>query len=168
MALALAFVLKIVSVRLMPAGGGVSLASVAPLWAYAMRHGPRSGALVGACFGALQLLLRPQVVHWAQALLDYPVAFSSAGLAGLPLLPPAAACVLAACARYAAHVASGVVFWSSAAPPGPPIWSYSMTYNLYVFPDAVIAAIALAAIARRLRVEPSAAPDPGQATKPQP
>ncbi|MBI3890006.1 MAG: energy-coupled thiamine transporter ThiT [Candidatus Wallbacteria bacterium] len=150
MALALAFVLKVVSVRVMPAGGGISLASLAPLWAYSIRYGVRAGAFVGASFGVLQLMLRPEVMHWAQALLDYPVAFASAGAAGLAGVHPAIACTLATLARYGAHVLSGVVFWSSAAPKGTPVWLYALSYNLVVFADAALAGIALAAIARRV------------------
>ncbi|MBI2945747.1 MAG: energy-coupled thiamine transporter ThiT [Candidatus Wallbacteria bacterium] len=150
MALALAFVLKVASVRIMPAGGGVSLAALAPLWLFAMRHGAWRGAGLGASFGALQLMLRPEVVHWAQALLDYPVAFASVGAAALPWGQPVAGCVLATLARYGAHVASGVVFWSSAAPAGVPVLQYALAYNLYVFPDALVAALALGAISRRI------------------
>ncbi len=152
LALALAFVLKVASVRIMPAGGGVSLAALAPLWLFSMRHGAWRGAGLGASFGALQLMLRPEVVHWAQALLDYPVAFASVGAAALHWGRPVAGCVLATLARYGAHVVSGVVFWSSAAPASVPVLEYSLIYNLYVFPDALLAGLALAAISRRVPV----------------
>lgn len=150
MAIALAAVLKALPAPRLVAGGSITLGSLAPLWAFSARHGWRQGAMVGACFGAIDLMLHPSVVHWAQALLDYPLAFASVGLAGLPGLPLPARLALSAAARYAVHVASGVVFFAANAPAGTPALVFSAVYNFYVFPDALVAGAFLAAIARRL------------------
>lgn len=150
MAVALAAVLKALPAPRMVAGGSITLGCLAPLWAFSARHGWRRGAMVGACFGAIDLMLNPAIVHWAQALLDYPLAFATAGLVGLPGLPLPAGVALSAAARYAVHVLSGVVFFAANAPAGTPALAFSAVYNLYVFPDALVAGALLAAIARRL------------------
>jgi thiamine transporter len=152
MAVALAAVLKMLPAPRLVAGGSVTPGCLAPLWAFSARHGWRRGVMVGACFGAIDLMLNPAIVHWAQVLLDYPLAFATVGLVGLPGLPLPARVALSAVARYAIHVASGVVFFAANAPADTPALAFSAVYNLYVFPDALVAAVLLAAIARRLPV----------------
>lgn len=155
--LALAAVLNTVKVFEMPQGGTVSLVML-PLIVLAVRRGAGVGVLAGILYGVIDVMIDPFVVHWAQFLLDYPVAYGAVGLSGLlagvvksgiaqgritralmiGLVP---AVILGAFARYAAHVASGVVFFAEFA-EGQPVLAYSAVYNLYV---AVSAAACLAA-----------------------
>lgn len=157
--LALAAVLNTVKVFEMPQGGTVSLVML-PLFVLAVRRGAGVGVLAGVLYGVVDVMIDPFVVHWAQFLLDYPVAYGAVGLAGLlagviksnisqgkitqtlliGLLP---AVIIGASARYAAHVASGVIFFAEFA-EGQPVLAYSAVYNLYV---AVSAAACLAAAA---------------------
>ena len=44
--------------------------------------GPVQGILCGIAYGMLQLAIGPYVVHPAQLLLDYPIAFGMLGLSG--------------------------------------------------------------------------------------
>ncbi len=118
----------------MPLGGTVSL-EMLPILVLAVRRGLLAGLTGGVLFGAVDFLLEPYFVHWAQIFLDYPIAFAAVGLAGLwsPVwrrlagagmaravawvLPAAVA--TGAVARYAAHFVSGVVFFATTAMGGP-------------------------------------------------
>lgn len=177
LSIALASVLGTLKLLQMPNGGEVSLAML-PLFVLAIRRGPVVGVTAGALYGSVDAILYPAVVHPAQFLLDYPVAYGLVGLAGawagawrraplggpsvrsLPLLAPAVA--VGALGRYAAHVVSGLVFFGEYAPEGQPVLVYSLLYNLYVW---VSAAVCLAAAAVVLPVLAQAiGPAPDEAT----
>ena len=132
---ALGAVLHFVRVWQMPAGGTVSL-EMLPIFVLALRRGPLVGVAAGALLGLVDLGLEPFVVHWAQFLLDYPVAFALVGLSGvfaptwraasrdgrmkrtaLWILPLAV--VTGALGRYVAHFISGVIFFATADFGGP-------------------------------------------------
>lgn len=150
--IALATVLGMLTLWRMPQGGSVSL-EMLPIFVLAFRRGLRPGLVAGALYGLVDLMVNPFIVHWAQLLLDYPVAYLLVGLAGLGAAALAreiargrstrVASVLAAgiavgsAGRYVAHVISGVIFFSEFAPAGQPVWAYSAVYNLYVPLSAV-------------------------------
>lgn len=170
---ALAAVLHFVRVWQMPAGGSVSL-EMLPLLVLGLRRGPVAGLVAGALFGAVDYFMEPFFVHWVQLFLDYPIAFAAVGgLAGLwmPLwrrliaagrtaaamswVVPAAV-IMASLGRYAAHFASGVVFFATTIMGGPladgqsafssagalgAATAYSAIYNLYV-PLSAVACLA--------------------------
>jgi thiamine transporter len=159
----------------MPAGGTVSL-EMLPILVLGLRRGPVAGLAAGALYGVVDYFMEPFFVHWVQLFLDYPLAFALVGgLAGVwtPLwrrlmatgrtaiavswVVPAAV-VLASLGRYAAHFASGVVFFATAVMGGPladgqspfsnagalgAAAAYSAIYNLYV---PISAAACLAAM----------------------
>lgn len=79
---ALSFALSYVRIFKMPMGGSVTLASMLPLMLFAYMFGCRRGILVGAVYGVLQAVQDPWIVHPAQFMLDYVVAFMSIGLTG--------------------------------------------------------------------------------------
>ena len=78
--------------------------------------------------------------------LDYVLAFGVLGLAGTIAKPirnqyvaAAAGTGLVLLLRYACHVASGILIWDSYAPPGQPVWLYSVVYNAtYMVPELLI------------------------------
>jgi thiamine transporter len=157
---ALAAVLNLVRIWHMPMGGTVSL-EMLPIVVFALRRGVGPGIAVGAAYGMVDLFLEPQVVHWAQFLLDYPVAYATVGLAGLfrrtgEIATPAVSAVwrrplagvaLAGLVRTAVHVVSGFVFFASYAPAGQPAWLYSLAYNgTYMLPATVLTAVAAVAV----------------------
>ena len=158
MAVALAVVLDLISKSLplprMPYGGSISLRGI-PIVVVALRHGYRAGALAGIASGFVELLMGAFYVHPIQILMDYPVAFGALGLAGLagPIetttgIKPRLQIALAACiggvARFAAHFASGLVFWRAYAPEGQPVWLYSLLYNgSYILPEIIITILLL-------------------------
>jgi thiamine transporter len=174
--IALAAVLHFVKVWQMPFGGSISL-EMLPIFVLALRRGPVAGLVAGALFGVVDYLLEPYFVHWAQLLLDYPVAFAAVGgLSGLwaPLwrrmtdsprwtsvatawIAPAAV-ITGALGRYAAHFASGVIFFATTAMGGPlanghsafanasalrAASVYSALYNLYVPISAAVCLVAM-------------------------
>ncbi|MDI6712587.1 MAG: energy-coupled thiamine transporter ThiT [Anaerosomatales bacterium] len=143
---ALAAVLNSIKLWRMPQGGTFSLGML-PLFVLAVRRGPAVGVAAGALYGIVDFFVDPYPpVHWIQFALDYPLAYAGVGLSGL--LSPAVvrarragssswtawllgAVALGAAARYAVHVASGVVFFAEYA-QGQPALAYSLGYNLYV------------------------------------
>ena len=162
---------------MLPQGGRVSLVML-PLVVYGLRRGPVAGMMAGALFGLVDLVIEPIGVFMPiQILLDYPIAFGLAGwVAGLfagawrtataegpgrmiwiAVLSTAAA----TSARFAAHWLSGVVFFASFAPPGQPVWLYSLLYNgAYLLPTAILSAAAAAAVLPALQRIPATSVGP--------
>lgn len=155
LAIALAAVLNLLKIWRMPNAGTVSFVML-PIIVIALRRGVWVGVITGVLYGFVDFFIDPYPpVHWAQPLLDYPVAYGLVGLAGLmapawqraqlsgdrrrALAAIAAACVIAGLGRYLAHTASGVLFFAEYAPPGQPVLVYSLLYNLYVPLSAVLA-----------------------------
>jgi thiamine transporter len=148
-------------------GGSVSLEGL-PILVVAFRRGAAAGAAVGAVYGLVGFMLRPVVVHPAQLVLDYPLAFGllgwGAGLAGGSAvgwgtdhwwrgrLRISAGVVLGNGLRLLAHFVSGIVFFAAYAPPGRPVWLYSLGYNAsYMLPQALLQ-ILLAQVLLRILV----------------
>jgi len=156
LAVALAAVLNLPFLRIqLPfnfAGGTIAL-NMLPLLVVALRRGLVPGLVAGALYGCIDAIVDPSVVHPVQFLLDYPVAYSLVGLAGLssPLwrrrmaagasdssrwLVLVGAMFLGVGGRFAAHWLSGVVFFGVYAPEGQPVWLYSLIYqSTYLLPS---------------------------------
>ena len=89
--LALATVLSLVSIYKAPYGGSVTPASMLPIIIIAYRYGPKWGLLTGFAHALLQQLFDISYLSWATSfwavmaivLLDYLVAFSALGFAGI-------------------------------------------------------------------------------------
>ncbi|MCS7201999.1 MAG: energy-coupled thiamine transporter ThiT [Dictyoglomus sp.] len=82
MSIALALLLWYLKIGEMPQGGSISL-QMLPLFIFALRWGLIPGLFVGLVYGLVHSLQDLYVVHWFQYILDYPIAFSLIGLAGL-------------------------------------------------------------------------------------
>ena len=81
--LALALVFNALKLFTLPNGGSVDLAMI-PIFIFALRWGVGWGLLEGFLFGLLQMLIDGAVAWgWQSLLLDYLVAFTPLGLAGL-------------------------------------------------------------------------------------
>ena len=145
---ALSFALSYIKIFSMPQGGSVTLASLLPIMLFAYVYGPKKGIFVGFIYGALQAMQDPYLIHPAQFLLDYPVAFAAVGLADafrnikrldkLPQVKFALGAILAGALRFVCHVFSGVFAFGADAPVGQNLWAYSTAYNSYVFIDIAI------------------------------
>jgi thiamine transporter len=114
-------------------------------------YGTKKGVLVCFIYGVLQAIQDPWLIHPAQFLLDYPVAFSAIGLSGafanlkpFEKIPQASFLlggILGGSFRFISHVLSGVFAFSTYAGELNP-WIYSLGYNSFVFIDIAIALIA--------------------------
>lgn len=146
--IAMAFVLSYIKLFSMPAGGSVTLCSMLPIFLFADRFGLKNGLLAGLAYGLLQFLQKPEIYHWAQVVIDYPLAFSALGLAGVFACvknPKARAwtlpmgCVVGGAGRLVFAVVSGAVFFGAYAPEGMNPWLYSLGYNgAYLGVDAAL------------------------------
>lgn len=160
---ALSAVLGLIGFWQMPQGGSISFTMV-PIFILALLRGPRAGIAAGILYGLVDLVLEPYAYHPVQVLLDYPIAYGLCGLAGVfsararglvlgdrygasfwqAALPGIA---LGAFGRYAAHVASGLIFFSSyAIELGQAPLVYSAVYNSFVLISGVAAAFVTFAV----------------------
>jgi len=137
-AITMSFVLSYVKIIQFPNGGSITVASMLPIFIFAYIAGPRAGMLAGLCYGMLQFIQDYYFVHWVQFLLDYPIAFSMLGLAGLFKGRLYLGAIAGSMARFVCHLLSGVVFFASFA-GNQNVFLYSFLYNIsYILPDAVI------------------------------
>ncbi|WP_347550390.1 energy-coupled thiamine transporter ThiT [Pseudalkalibacillus hwajinpoensis] len=147
---AIGIILDLLSLRLWPNGGSVSLAMV-PIFVISFRRGLGPGLIAGLLVGILQpLISAPFYVHPIQFLLDYPIAFMLVGTAGLFSVSATAVkrkritmiaigCLVGSLCRLASHFVSGVVWFGYMAPEGTPVALYSILYNAsYLLPTAAI------------------------------
>ena len=145
--IAMSFALSYIKLWEMPQGGSVTLASLLPLMIFSYMFGVKKGVFAGMIYGILQAIQDPWLLHPAQFLLDYPVAFAAIGLAGMfrgvtalenkPQLAFALGGVVASVLRFLCHILSGVFAFSEYAGDQNP-WIYSMAYNSFVFIDIAI------------------------------
>ena len=145
--IAMSFALSYIKLWEMPQGGSITLASLLPLMIYSYMFGVRKGVFAGFIYGLLQAIQDPWLIHPAQFLLDYPVAFAAIGVAGMfrnveafqfsPQLKFAAGAIVASVLRFLAHIFSGVFAFSEYAGDQNP-WTYSLAYNSFVFIDIAL------------------------------
>lgn len=156
----LSFMLSYIKLFSAPQGGSVTLASMLPIMLYASMFGTKRGLLAGLVYGLLQFIQKPEIYHWAQVLLDYPLAFTVIGLAGLPgslkLLPVGT--IIGGFARFAVHTISGFLFFSEVL-NGSALWAsvvYNGWYMLFDTAICFVLAFPVAAIVRRTGIAPKA------------
>ncbi len=155
MAVALSFALSCIRLYRMPQGGSVTPASMLPLMLFSAAFGVGPGLLAGAVDGLLQYLQGGSFAHPIQFLLDYVLAYSLIGLAGLYRVFPKAwskwslylAMVIAAAARAFSATLAGVLYWESTP------WA-SLVYNgTYLIPDTLICILVALLVGQRLLKE---------------
>ena len=151
--IAMSFALSYLAPIHLPYGGSVTIASLLPLMIYSYMFGVRKGVFAGAIYGLLQVIQDPWILHPAQLLLDYPIAFAGIGLAGMfrgvekfrkmPQVSFLLGALVGSAIRYLAHLFAGVfAFGQFAADYGfDSDWLYSLTYNSFVFADIAIAIV---------------------------
>ena len=153
--IALSTVLAMLKIIDMPYGGSVTFAQMLPILIYAYRHGAKYGMGAALTSSLIQLLLGLEnfsylpLVTWYSivvlALLDYVVAYSAFGIAGLlkkkldyknALLVGA---VSASVIRYLCHVISGFTAWTAFELPSGAVLAYSFGYNAtYMIPETIV------------------------------
>ncbi|WP_059173284.1 energy-coupled thiamine transporter ThiT [Bacillus sp. FJAT-27445] len=164
---ALAFLLDLAasffSFKIWPQGGSVSIAMV-PIFLMAYRWGLKGGLLTGFLLGLLQIVLgQAYIIHPVQGALDYLVAFTVVGTAGIFanavrnskadgkktkwLSYMSLGVVLGSALRFLAHFIGGIVFFGDSAPEGTPAALFSFLYNgTYMLPNAILSAILVALV----------------------
>jgi len=125
----LATVLSYIKIFSLPQGGSVTAASMVPILWLALRRGPKVGLFAATLYGVVQLAAGPYIVHPAQVLLDYPIAFGLLGVAGFFQKRPYIGVTLGIIGRFVAHFISGIIFWAIYAPEGMSPAVYSAAYN---------------------------------------
>ncbi|SEG03849.1 thiamine transporter [Caloramator fervidus] len=140
--ISMSFILSFVKFLQMPQGGTITLGSMIPIMLFAYIFGYKDGIIAGAAYGILQFIQDQYVVHWAQVLIDYPLAFAALGLAGLYRKNFTVSLIIGGISRMIFHIISGAIFFASYAPEGMnPLW-YSIVYNFsYLGPDLLVCII---------------------------
>ncbi len=149
--IAMSYALSYLIIVDMPQGGSITIASLLPLMLYAYMFGTKKGVLAGAIYGLMQAIQDPYIIHPAQFLLDYPVAFACIGLAGIfsnnkifeniPQLQFALGAIVAGLCRFVMHFFSGVFAFGAFA-GGENVYLYSLGYQAgYVLPDIAIVVV---------------------------
>ncbi|MDY0406059.1 energy-coupled thiamine transporter ThiT [Virgibacillus sp. 179-BFC.A HS] len=136
-------------------GGSISLAMI-PIFIVSFRWGLKGGLLSGFLWGILQIPLGGYVLVPLQGFIDYAVAFTVLGFAGVFAGKIKQAVkeghskayftyilmgvVLGSMLRFAAHFTAGIVFFSESLPDGwHNAWIYSLVYNAsYMVPSMII------------------------------
>ncbi len=148
--IAMSFALSYIKLFKMPQGGSVTLVSLLPLMIFSYAYGVKKGVLAGFVYGILQAAQDPYIIHPAQFLLDYPIAFALVGFAGLfasirairlPQVRFVLGGVLASVLRFVSHVFSGVFAFAAYAGESN-VWAYSLAYNSFVFVDIALVLVA--------------------------
>ena len=144
----MSFGLSYVKIFEMPQGGSITLFSLLPIMIFSFIYGTKKGVFVCFIYGVLQAIQDPWIIHPAQFLLDYPVAFAAIGLSGafakikvfekLPQVSFLLGGILSASIRFFSHVLSGVFAFSSTYAGDLNSWLYSLGYNSFVFIDMAI------------------------------
>lgn len=148
---AMSFGLSYIKLFALPQGGSVTLFSLLPVMIFSYVYGTRKGVFICFIYGILQAIQDPWIIHPAQFLLDYPVAFAAIGLSGMfgsirlnerfPQITFALGGIVASVLRYVSHVFSGVFAFAAYAGDVNP-WIYSLGYNSFVFVDIAITLVA--------------------------
>lgn len=152
MAIALATVIStFIKLPSLPFGGSVTLFSMLVICLPGYWYGARAGLLAAFVYGILQFLIGPYVVHPAQVILDYPLAFGALGISGLFASRRhglTAGYLCGVLGRFFFHQLSGLIFYTAYvgdfAGNLAAIWA-STVYNLsYLVPEAAATLLLLA------------------------
>ena len=147
---ALAFVLSFIKLYELPNGGSLTPAMF-PILLYALRWGLPQGLTAGFVFGLLQLIFDGAYAWgWQSMLLDYLLAFTPLGLAGLfkgkawGIFPGT---FIGCLGRFIVHHISGITIYRIIEPTAVPglgtydnAHLYSLVYNgSYMLPNMILA-----------------------------
>ncbi len=142
----LSMILSYIRLYRFPQGGSVTPAAMLPLILYAVMFGPLPGIIAGFAFGMLRLIQDPYIIHWAQFLLDYPLAYGALGLGGFYRKNLTVACIFAGFGRFLMSFLSGVIFFGIYAPEGMNVWLYSFIVNFFAIGGNTLICILIALI----------------------
>lgn len=148
MSIALGTILSNIKLFEFPFGGSVTLLSMLIICLPGYWFGLEAGLITGVAYGVLQLIIDPYVIHPAQLVLDYLLAFGALGLSGLfsnsknGLLKGYMAGVTG---RWICTALSGWIFFAEYAWEGWNPFAYTLAYNgAYIFTEATVTLAILA------------------------
>lgn len=163
--IALATVLSFIRVFKLPWGGSITLLSMLPIALFSIKRGVKSGMIVSFLFALIQFGqgILDGLFGWGLTLgmlitcilLDYILAFTVLGLAGLfrkKLSGQIAGIALAVALRFLCHFLSGVVIWHSFGQLWGDFytentWLYSLLYNgAYMLPELIFTVVGAVAL----------------------
>ena len=163
--LVLDLVAKLYSDAIWPMGGSISVAML-PIFIMSFRYGLKGGLVSGFAIGVIQILWAGSgIVHWAQVGLDYVIAYSVVGLAGIyagkihrsdrvasKLYYVNTSILIGGALRTVSHILSGYIYFGEYAPEGlkdlPLAWS--IIYNLgYMVPSIILCMIFMNIIVKK-------------------
>ena len=159
--LALAVVLEYITLFIpkMPQGGKLISLGMIPLFTFALLRGPFWGILMGVGMGIIYYFQDPYFIHPIQFLLDYPVAFGIAGIAGFfydkeKTWKIYLGIILGLLGRFLAHFCSGMIFFQEfmkqANIKNP--WLYSALYNAtFIIPTAIVCCLIVPYLVKRFK-----------------
>ncbi len=168
LSIVLSFVLSCLRLYRMPTGGSITPGSMLPIMLFSVVYGVGPGMLTGLVYGVLQFLQAPEFMNVWQFLLDYLVAFSALGLAGIAKKKPDGlrlygGILLAGAGRAVSATLAGVMWANSFIAEGWNLelnvfgktvsfgspWFYSVVYNgCYLLGDVIICMILAFLIAK--------------------
>ncbi|MDR2904243.1 MAG: energy-coupled thiamine transporter ThiT [Clostridiales bacterium] len=142
--IALAMVLSSIKLVKMPYGGTLTACSMIFITFVGFWFGSFAGITAAVSYGLLQLVLDSYVIHPAQMLMDYPLAFGMLGVSGFFANKKYGlyiGYIAGAAGRVLFSTLSGVIFFADYAREQN-VWIYSVLYNLsYVVPEVVITVV---------------------------
>jgi len=159
MCVALAFALNQVSLYRMPQGGSITPASMLFIVLAGYWLGPVYGILAGLSKGILDTVLTPPyIVHYAQFVLDYPLAFGMLGLAGFFRKMPYGlqiGYIVGVAGRFVMVFLSGLIFFADVANVGIASGAaFSAVYNIiYIGPEMVVTLVIISLPAMRHAID---------------
>lgn len=137
---AMAYILSQIRIYKMPQGGSVTLVCV-PLAIISIAEGAKAGIITGTLLGVLEIITTGYIVGPVQAVLDYPLAYSSIAISALGGkyigIRLALSVVAAFFVKLALHILSGLLFFKATP------W-YSFVYNIsFLAPEMLLTVTAL-------------------------
>lgn len=140
---ALATILSFIRVMKLPWGGSVTLLSMLPITLFSVRRGLRAGLAASVLFSLIQFFqgITDGLFGWgltpgmliACILLDYLLAYSVLGLAGLfgkkTYSGAMTGITLSVTLRFLVHFLSGIIIWKSVGT----LWGNFTTDNFYLY-----------------------------------
>ena len=150
-AIALATVVSVaIKLPSLPNGGSITLFSMLLVCLVGYWYGPTTGLIASFAYGILQFITGPYIVHPAQILLDYPLAFGALGLSGFFYQKKNGLLLgflVGTTGRFIFHQISGFIFYTtyvdSLEGNIAALWA-STVYNLsYILPEVILTVVLL-------------------------
>ena len=140
--IAMSIALNQVKIIHMPYGGSVTLFSMLAATLTGYFCGPKWGITSGIALGLLNIIIGGYIIHPAQLILDYFLAFGCLGVSGFFRNMKGGLYTgysVAVTLRFICSFLSGFIFFAEYAPEGMnPVW-YSFIYNLmYLWGEGVL------------------------------